>query len=177
VGTDAPTDDESAAEQPTWIGTVEEISGPQWTVSGRPISITAGATISGTIEPGQVIRFWGALGADDVFLVRAVELDPGETLVIDSADRVDGDQLLIRGRSTLPDGACLEARLFAQGAPVDWWPELDCVPVEGHTWRISLPLGEDSVPAELDAVYELRVWQPERPQEQAVLWFDLLPSD
>jgi hypothetical protein len=51
------------------------------------------------------------------------------------------------------------------------------VPVEGHTWRISLPLGEDSVPAELDAVYELRVWQPERPQEQAVLWFDLLPSD
>jgi hypothetical protein len=64
------------------------------------------------------------------------------------------------GRSTLPDGTCLQTQLFADGEPEVWWPSDSCVPVQDGAWRIAVPLGEERVPGELDPTvqYMLRAW-------------------
>jgi|GEM_PF-2691433 len=101
-----------------------------------------------------------------------------EWIVVDEARLVDG---VIRygGESLLPEGACLQTQLFADGAPVMWWPINTCVPVTAGRWRIEVPLGVGDAPAALDpaALYTLRAWDFEDPQRQSLLLLlDLPPA-
>jgi len=38
-------------------------------------------------------------------------------------------QVIVRGTSTLPDGTCVSTELWADGAPLTWWPAEACAPL------------------------------------------------
>lgn len=101
--------------------------------------------------------------------------DFGE-ITIEGVQVHSGNSIAFTGRSTLPEGTCLQTELVADGERESWWPVEDCVPVGGDgTWTIVVPLGEGGAPDELDPTvqYELRAWQQSDPTMQAVFWFDL----
>ena len=89
---------------------------------------------------------------------------------------VTADEITFAGRSTLPDGACLQTQLFARSVPVDWWPLNDCVPVRNGAWALAVPLGQGGAPAALDPTvdYTLRAWAFDDPGIQSELfWLEL----
>ena len=86
-----------------------------------------------------------------------------------------GEQIAVRGQSTLPEGTCLGSELWADGELQAWWPAETCVPVESGAWQMAIQLGTSEVPAELDpsAQYMLRVYQQNGPDIVSVFPFDL----
>jgi hypothetical protein len=88
---------------------------------------------------------------------------------------VSSEQVLVHGRSTLPDGICLGTELWADGELQAWWPSNTCVPVDDGTWHMIVPLGTDQVPADLDqsAQYLLKAYQQNGANADTVFAFDL----
>lgn len=86
-----------------------------------------------------------------------------------------GEQIIVHGQSTLPEGTCLGSELWAGGERQAWWPGETCVPVQNGVWQMIVRLGSDGVPAELDpsAQYMLRVYQQYGPDIVSVFAFDL----
>jgi hypothetical protein len=97
------------------------------------------------------------------------------SITIEGVRVTAGEQIVVRGRSTLPDGTCLGSELWADGENQAWWSGDTCVAVENGTWQMVVRLGEGAVPEELDrsAQYMLRVFQQGGPNIVAVFAFDL----
>jgi hypothetical protein len=146
---------------------------------GVPESDTAYAQV---ITPGYVIKL--AVG-DRVYTYHASEervvFVPEETqapqgsLTIEGVQVTAGEEIVVHGRSTLPDGTCLGSELWADGELQAWWPGDACVAVENGAWQMVVRLGEGEVPAELDraAQYMLKAYQQNGPDIAAVFAFDL----
>jgi hypothetical protein len=100
---------------------------------------------------------------------------PQGSITIEGVQVTAGEQIVVHGRSTLPDGTCLGSELWADGENQAWWPGDACVAVENGTWQMVIRLGTSEAPAELDrsAQYMLRVYQQNGPDVSAVLAFDL----
>jgi hypothetical protein len=109
-----------------------------------------------------------------VFVVREGEVPRG-SITIEGVQVTAGEQIVVHGRSTLPDGTCLGSELWADGENQAWWPGEACVAVKNGTWQMVVRLGEDAVPEELDrsAQYMLRIFQQNGPNIVAVFAFDL----
>ena len=134
--------------------------------------VTPGYVIELVVE-GQVYEYH----ASDERLVLA-PLEGGEpqgSITIQGVQMTASEQIVVHGRSTLPDGTCLGSELWADGENQAWWPGSACVPVEDGRWQMVVRLGEDEVPAELDrsAQYMLRAYQQNGPDVTAVIAFDL----
>jgi hypothetical protein len=91
------------------------------------------------------------------------------------AVQVDGEQVTVRGSSTLPDGTCLGSELWAGGELAAWWPAEACARVDGGAWQLVVPLGLGQAPAALDpdVQYMLRAFLPGGPNIVSVFAFDL----
>jgi hypothetical protein len=100
---------------------------------------------------------------------------PQGGLTIESVQVSEGERIVVRGSSTLPDGTCLGSELWADGELQTWWPGDTCVPVDGGAWEMVVPLGEAGAPPALDpaAQYMLRAFQQGGPDIVAVFAFDL----
>jgi len=100
---------------------------------------------------------------------------PQGRITIEEVQVTAGKQIVVRGRSTLPDGICLGSELWANGENQVWWPEDTCVAVENGAWQLVVPLGTGEAPAELDrsAQYMLRAFQQNGPNIVTVFPFDL----
>jgi hypothetical protein len=100
---------------------------------------------------------------------------PPEGSITIEAVQVDGEQVTVRGRSTLPDGTCLGSELWAGGELAAWWPVDACVRVDSGAWQLVVPLGAGQAPAALDpdAQYMLRAFLPGGPNIVSVFAFDL----
>jgi len=77
-----------------------------------------------------------------------------------------------RGKSTLPDGACVSAELWADGVPQAWWPMDVCAPVRQGAWELATPLPEGEA-LRPGVQYMLRAYQPGGPNIVATFPFDL----
>jgi hypothetical protein len=105
--------------------------------------------------------------------------DEGETskgsITIEGVQVMAGERISVRGRSRLPDGTCLGTELWADGELQTWWPGDTCVPVQDRAWQLSVRLGQDGAPAELDATaqYMVRAYQQNGPNIVFVFPFDL----
>jgi hypothetical protein len=134
--------------------------------------ITPGYAIELDVD-GQVYEY---RASDErlVFVPREGEAPRG-SITIEGVRVTAGQQIVVRGRSTLPDGTCLGSELWAGGENQTWWPGDACVGVQNGTWQIVVRLGTGEVPAELDrtAQYMLRVYQQGGPNIVAVFAFDL----
>lgn len=99
---------------------------------------------------------------------------PAGSITIEAV-QVDDRRVTVRGRSTLPDGACLGTELWVDGVLAGWWPAETCVPVQDGTWQQAVPLGVEQAPGALDSAvqYILRAWLPGGPDIIAVFPFDL----
>ena len=140
------------------------------------------------LTPGYIIRLvadgptytYHASNSRLVFFPGAEDSSkPGQaaqgSLTITGVQVVAGEQIVVRGESTLPDGTCLGSELWADGVPQPWWPGEDCIFVEDGTWQMVVPLGTGEAPATLDATaqYVLRAFQQGGPNIVSVLAFDL----
>jgi hypothetical protein len=134
--------------------------------------ITPGYVIELAVED-TVHEYHGA--GDRVVLVP----DEGETfkgsITIKGVEVTTGEWIIVHGYSTLLDGTCLGTELWADGEPQTWWPGDTCVPVQKGAWQLSVRLGQDSAPAELDATaqYMVRAYQQGGPNIVSVFPFDL----
>jgi hypothetical protein len=99
---------------------------------------------------------------------------PEGSITIESV-QVDGEQVMARGRSTLPDGTCLGSELWAGGELAAWWPADVCAQVDRGAWQLVVPLGVGQAPAALDpdVQYMLRAFLPGGPNIVSVFAFDL----
>jgi hypothetical protein len=100
---------------------------------------------------------------------------PQGSITIEGVQVTPGEQIAVHGQSTLPDDTCLGSELWAAGTRQSWWPGDACVLVQNGVWQMSVRLGSDGVPAELDpsAQYMLRVYQQNGPDIVSVFAFDL----
>ena len=134
--------------------------------------VTPGYVIELAVE-GQVYEYH----ASDERLVFAPQEGgkPQGSITIQGVQVTAGEQIVVHGRSTLPDGTCLGSELWADGELQSWWPGGACVAVEEGSWQMVVRLGEGEVPAELDrsAQYMFRAYQQNGPDVTAVFAFDL----
>jgi hypothetical protein len=134
------------------------------------------------ITPGYIIEL-AAEGAvyeyhaagDRVVLVPDEGQSPEGSITIEGVQVTAGEQIMVHGRSTLPDGSCLGTELWADGELQAWWPGDTCVPIQSGVWQLSVSLGRDGAPTELDATarYMVRAYQQNGPNIVSVFPFDL----
>ena len=136
------------------------------------------------ITPGYVMELSCAgriytyhAGADRVVLAGVPEESalPAGSIRIVSVE-AGGGQVVVRGRSTLPDGACLATELWQGGAAAQWWPVDQCAVVANGAWKLTAVLGEGEAPCELDpnGSYVLGAWLPGGPNIVYTFPFDLV---
>lgn len=75
--------------------------------------------------------------------------------------RVGTEQVLVAGKSSLPDGTCILTELQASGQRAKWWPATTCAIVHDGEWHMAVSLGQGDSPTKLEAgvLYELRARQ------------------
>jgi hypothetical protein len=160
------------------VQSVEEAQFPDASL-GVPEPDTAYAQV---ITPGYVIKlavedrvYTYHASEERVVYVPQESQAPQGSVTIEGVQVTTGEEIVVRGRSTLPDGTCLGSELWADGELQPWWPGDACVPVDSGTWQMGIRLGEGGVPAELDpsAQYMLRAYQQGGLDITAVFAFDL----
>jgi hypothetical protein len=134
--------------------------------------ITPGHSIKLAVE-GQTYEYRAS--HERLVFVPQEPTAPQGSITIEGVQVTAGEQVIVQGRSTLPDGTCLGSELWADGENQPWWPGDTCVAVENGAWHMVVPLGAGGVPAELDpsAQYMIRAYQQNGPDIVAVFAFDL----
>ncbi len=101
--------------------------------------------------------------------IRETNMDP--VLIINGG--YSENEISFEGASALPDGIHIRTRLFFEGEPVNWWPSEPSV-VRDRGWNVSVRLGEENAPEELEeGVYSLEAWEEGKPDEKKVFVLDL----
>lgn len=65
---------------------------------------------------------------------------PSDESVTIEGVTVSDAQVSLHGKSNLPDTACINTRLLADGSALSWWPADKCVKVSQGTWTLNVPL-------------------------------------
>jgi len=85
---------------------------------------------------------------------------------------VTAAQVVVRGKSTLPDGICVSTELWADGTLQTWWPADVCVPIRQGAWEFLVPLEAEQA-LQPGVQYMVCVYQPGGPNLVATFPFDL----
>lgn len=96
---------------------------------------------------------------------------PGGRITIEGVE-VTAAQVVVRGKSTLPDGTCVSTELWADGALQTWWPTDACAPIEQGAWELVVPL-ETGQALQPGVQYMVRAYQPGGPDIVNTFPFDL----
>lgn len=131
--------------------------------------VTPGYIIELAVE-GQVHVYHG--GAGRVVAVPDQAGQPPTGRITIEGVEVSETTIVVRGKSTLPDGACVSAELWADGVPQAWWPMDVCAPVRQGAWELATPLPEGEA-LRPGVQYMLRAYQPGGPNIVATFPFDL----
>lgn len=102
--------------------------------------------------------------------------DSAPRIIIERVQVNEGSGIYITGRSTLPDGECLQTELLENQTVLEWWPRDVCVEIANGRWEFLAALGRDKAPERLDAgvEYEIHAWWPEQPETVSARFpFDL----
>ncbi len=78
-----------------------------------------------------------------------------------------GAGVYVAGRSTLPDGECVQTELLADQKVVEWWPKDVCVEIATNRWEFLAALGRQGAPERLEpnVAYEVHAWNPKAPSK------------
>jgi hypothetical protein len=131
-------------------------------------------------------QLWVALGVSVVWEteityyvdnvhVRAAPADagqaPGGEIEVTGV-HVTESQVVARGMTTLPDDTCVRTELWADGAPLTWWPTDACAPISDGAWQLAVPMEDDQV-LQPGVQYMVRAYQPGGPNVVSTFPFDL----
>jgi hypothetical protein len=91
---------------------------------------------------------------------------------------VPSRQIVLSGKSSLPNGTCLHTQLFTGRKPEAWWPTFACASVQDGAWQMLVPLSCGGAPDELDQTlqYTLCAWMRGDPTTQSVLEVDWIEA-
>jgi hypothetical protein len=138
-----------------------------------------GQVYAQVITPGYVIEL---TVADQTYRYhasseRVVAVSDDETQSSNDRITIDGVQVTearvtVHGTSTLPDGTCLSAELWADGEPQAWWPVDACAQIGQGEWELVVPL-EAGQTLQPGVQYMVRAFQPGGPNIVASFPFDL----
>jgi len=131
--------------------------------------ITPGFVIELTVA-GQVYRYHAS--DERVVAAPSDEGQPPSGRITVKGVEVTAAQVVVRGTSTLPDGACVSAELWADGALQTWWPADACASTEQGEWELVVPLGAGQE-LQPGVQYMVRAYQPGGPNVVATFPFDL----
>lgn len=114
-----------------------------------------GATASETAEPADVRS--SPSGTSPQITSTA---PPVPSIAISGVQVQEHSYIHIRGQSDLPEGACILTQLEQEGEKVSWWPDGACATVKNSQWQLTVQLGENGAPQDLDesAQYAIRAW-------------------
>jgi hypothetical protein len=139
-----------------------------------------------TVPSGPDGQVWVALGISAVwetemtYYVDRVTVDgdpveqgqpPGGSITITGVGN-SVERVVVRGTSTLPEGSCVSTELWADGAPVTWWPVDACAPVQDGAWELTVRL-EAGQALRPDVQYMVRAYQPGGPNVVSTFPFDV----
>jgi hypothetical protein len=63
----------------------------------------------------------------------------GKSVTIEGVT-ISDTQISLHGKSNLPDTACINTMLLADGSALPWWPADKCTDVSQGTWTLNVPL-------------------------------------
>jgi hypothetical protein len=91
--------------------------------------------------------------------------DSAPRIMIDKVRVNEGNGVYVSGRSTLPNGECVQTELLVDQQPASWWPRNVCIQIDSGQWEILVALGMNGAPAQLDpnAAYLIHAWWPTHP--------------
>jgi hypothetical protein len=89
---------------------------------------------------------------------------------------ITGGTISFTGHTVLPDGTYLRTQLYADDNPEAWWPADEYIQVQDGQWQISVRLGENGAPENLEVgpLYVIEVWEDGNPSVMAEFHFDLI---
>jgi hypothetical protein len=137
-----------------------------------------GQSYAQVVTPGYIIELsangqiylYHAAGERVVAVPRSVE-PPAGSLTIQSV-RVTEAEVIVRGATTLPAGACIKTDLLADGEPLAWWASDACATVDGGSWEVVVALaGEHGLRP--DVQYAVDAYAASDPDVSASFPFDL----
>ncbi|MGC9347779.1 MAG: hypothetical protein ACP5JG_06545 [Anaerolineae bacterium] len=132
-------------------------------------------------------QIWVALGISAVWETEMtyyvddvrVEIGPGggtgqppSGRIMITGVRVTDADVTIRGEITLPDEACINTELWADGVLQGWWPTDACARVAQGEWELTVPLGPEQT-LQPGVQYMVRAYLPGGPNIVATFPFDL----
>jgi hypothetical protein len=100
------------------------------------------------------------------------EIQPSFGEVTIDGVKVTAEQIIIRGKTNLPDGVCLNTELWADGGLLTWWPIHDCVSIKHGVWEFEFPLEPETI-LQPDVQYVVRAYQASKPDRISIFYFDL----
>ena len=96
---------------------------------------------------------------------------PGARITVEGVE-VSETTIVVQGKSTLPDGTCVSAELWADGVPQEWWPTGACARVAQGAWELMAAVPESEI-LQPGVQYMLRAYQPGGPNVVSTFSFDL----
>jgi len=138
-----------------------------------------GKVYAQVITPGYVIELavagqthrYHASGEQIVAVPSEEGRTPNGRITIEGVE-VSGEQVIVHGTSTLPDGTRLSTELWADGAMQTWWSTDACAPIRQGAWELVVPL-EAGQALRPGVQYMVRAYQPGGPNIVATFPFDL----
>jgi len=131
--------------------------------------ITPGYVIALTVD-GKTYRYHAANGRV-VAVPPEKDVSSSGDIAIESVN-VTAERVSVRGTSSLPEGTCLNTELWADGAPLAWWPVDTCAKVKSGDWMLEVPLDADQA-LEAGVQYMVRAYLPGGPNIVSTFPFDL----
>lgn len=131
--------------------------------------ITPGYVITLTVD-GESYRYHAA-GERVVAVPPEKDVSSSGDIAIESVN-VTAERVSVRGTSSLPEGTCLNTELWADGAPLAWWPVDTCAKVKSGDWMLEVPLDADQA-LEAGVQYMVRAYLPGGPNIVSTFPFDL----
>jgi hypothetical protein len=122
------------------------------------------------VVAGQTYRYHAS--GERIVAVPSEEGRPSGGRIIIEGVEASSKQVIVRGQSTLEDGTCLNAELWADGVLQTWWPTEVCALIQQGAWELVVPLEVGQV-LQPGVQYIVRVYQPGGPNIVATFPFDL----
>ena len=103
------------------------------------------------------------------------DITPSGEKITPVSVNITGGTISFTGHTVLPDGTYLQTQLYSDDTPEAWWPADECIQVQDGKWQISVRLGENGAPENLEVgpLYVLKVWENGNPSVMAEFPFDL----
>lgn len=83
---------------------------------------------------------------------------------------VDSTSVIVSGKTSLPNTACIQTRMLEDGKELQWWPVEECARIENGQWevKILMKIGNASTYFNPKAQYSILAWWKQKPEQKTI---------